>query len=81
MAAGISDVAGLEQHFLRGHFAAAAGKIRQRLLLAVNPVDQLRNIEAFFVVQAAVNIGDADDFVARLRASACAAMEPTLPNP
>ena len=61
---GKQNVAGLEQNFLRGHFRAAAREIRQRLSLVVNPLVQLCDIESLFVVKPAVNVRDADDFVA-----------------
>ena len=63
---GNENVAGLEKHFLRGHFLAAGREIRKRFALAVDPVDQLGNVEATFVVEAAMDVGDADDFVAGL---------------
>ena len=59
------NVARMEENLLRGHRLAAGGKFRQRLPLRINPVIQLRNIEAIFVVESAVDIGHADDFVTR----------------
>ena len=75
------NVAGMEQDVLRGHLFAAGREIRQRLALSVNPVDELRDVETFFVVQAAVNVGDADDFVAGLVHQHRRPAEPTLPKP
>src|SRR6202050_2100634 len=62
---GNGDGAWLEEHILRRHFGAAGGKLRQRFALRVAPVDQLRYVEALLVVERAVNIRDADDFITR----------------
>src|SRR5580704_298259 len=55
----------MEKHFLRAHFFAACREIGKRLALAVDPLDQLRDVEAAFVVETAVDVRNADNFVAR----------------
>src|SRR5580658_3754604 len=47
---GNGNLAGLEEHVPRGHLCAASGKILQGLLLRVHPVDDLGDVESFFVV-------------------------------
>ena len=69
---GHHNVAWLEKDFLRGHFRAASGKFRQRLALRVAPVNELGDVEALFVVEGAVDIGDADDLVTRFMHEHCA---------
>ena len=60
---GQEDIAGLEKDLLRGHLRAAAGKIRERFLLPQDPIFYGWQIEAFFVIEPTVNIGEANDFV------------------
>src|SRR4029077_16751794 len=60
---GHQNLAGVEQHFLRGHFFSAAGKIRERLPLVVDPVVNLGDIKTLLVVKPAVDVGHTDDFV------------------
>jgi len=77
---GNRDFARLEENIARGHFRAAAGKNPGAVFLGVDPVDDLGNVKAFFVIEAAADISETDDLVARFCMS-CAASEPTLPNP
>src|SRR4029077_8778815 len=60
------NLAGMEKDLLRAHLLAPAGKIGKRFVLAVDPFDEFGDVETAFVVESAVNICNADDFVARL---------------
>src|SRR6266851_4063661 len=62
---GNGDLARLEQHIPRAHLRATTGKILQRFLLGVDPIDRLRHVEALLVVKTAADVREADDFVAR----------------
>jgi len=42
-----------------------AGEILQRFFLGVDPIDHLRHVEALLVIEAAADVRQADDFVAR----------------
>ena len=63
---GDCDLAGLEEDIAGAHPGAAGGKVLQRLFLVVDPVHDLGDIEAVFVVEAAGDVREADDLVARL---------------
>src|SRR4029077_1712472 len=63
---GNKNLAGMEKDLLRAHLLAPAGKIGKRLALAVDPFDEFGDVETSFVIKSAVNIRDADDFIARL---------------
>ena len=66
MAAGMTMSHGWKSTSCAVIFAPPPGKSGSGFALRIAPIDQLGNVEAFFVVERAVNIGDADDFVTRL---------------
>src|SRR5580704_12285108 len=63
---GNGDFARLKENVARRHFGSAAGKILERFFLRVDPVDDLGNVKTSFVIEAAADIGETDDLVARL---------------
>src|ERR1700733_5880585 len=56
----------MEKHFLRPHLFAACREIGKRFALPVDPLDQLRDVEAGFVVETAMDVRNADDLITGL---------------
>src|SRR5271157_424214 len=63
---GDEHIARLKENVAGAHLGAAAGKFLQGFFLGVDPVDDFGNVEPFFVVEAAADVGETNDFVAGL---------------
>src|SRR5579863_1416856 len=60
------NLAWLEKNFLRRKLCAPGGKFRQGFALRIDPINQLGDVEPFFVVERPVNIRRTNYFVAGL---------------